>query len=202
MAIRKSQTRNQLIALVMLIAVLAIAWVVLWPAFKDYKDAKAGLTATQIKLIEKNVTLDQMDLLMSNYEGEEARLADLKEALPTTPSVPDLIADLEELVFLNTMSISKLSVTEVVDPTGGAEPKSSQDEIIQEDPSGAFVKPKLVTLKIDLAVVGTADRFANFLESIEKNLRLLEVKILNIEIGDGEEIPMFDMVIETYYQKQ
>lgn len=194
------QTRNQFIAAILIIIIVLVIWFLLWPQYQSYKNIGIELEEVEKKMITQQSILEKIDQLIESYNESSEKYEVLQKALPVSPSVPKLITSLEQMTVKSGLLLGKLQVTEVIDPN--ANTVISSGEEVEEEPSEKiFTKPKIVTIKVDMAVEGSPEAFVGLLDALEKNLRILDVQILDIQAEEGLNTQLFDMVIETYYQK-
>jgi len=177
-------------------------WMMLRPEYNDLKQVRIEADTVLVELNTKKETIKQINELVSNYDSLREDFLALEKAIPSSPRVPQLLANLEELTIQGGMVINEMDVTEMTEQDL-KNTMQATDPAATASTGGLGDKPLLIPIKIDLKVTGSYENFLTFLTSIEKNIRLLDVKILNIEPGEGENAtqPTFDFVIETMYQK-
>src|SRR3989344_5518378 len=106
---------------VLLIAVLAAAYFMLYPRYLSVQESQANLAAKQAVVLERQGSLSSITALKKELEPKQASLAPVDKALPLSPSLPELLADTEYLVNLSGLGpegITFQPVAEALRPDG------------------------------------------------------------------------------------
>lgn len=195
---RQDASRQGLISLVLVIAIIAAVWFLLWPKYASWRQAKSELAAVNLELQRQQSTLDAINRLVANYRLRSSELAILEASLPNAPKVPEFIANLEFLVGQSGLQMGSLKIT---DPTL-VEANYNSDPAQTSETPDSVGSPKLVELEIELALEGEHNALRRFLVALELNLRLLEVKSIiatPTSGGESDTRAAFGLVLGTSY---
>lgn len=139
--------------------------------------------------------------LVVKYRSMEPQLSVLQVSLPSAPKVPQLISNLEFLIVNSGMKLNTIRVT---DPTVLEQAYLGPSVKTNPEKTNDLSAPQLVELEVEIGVEGEYVAFRNFLEALERNLRLFEVKSVTASRAGGKDSntgAVFSMVIGTSYQK-
>ncbi|MDP2932558.1 MAG: hypothetical protein Q8N81_00305 [bacterium] len=201
---RSASSRQGLYILLLVAAVILVGFFLVWPKFSQWKTTKDNFATTSTNLTERQENFKRIEVLVSNYKSKKQQLQILEQTLPSSPAVPQLLANLERLVTSVGMKLDAVTVTEDTqssESTGGTPAKKSQS-------SGSALnlqKLELVDLKVNLNVSGQYSDFYKLLEVLQLNQRLYEVDTISVQqsakSGDQDSGIAFNLLILTKYQK-
>lgn len=199
-AYRDTLSRQGLIVFACAIAIVLVGWLLFWPAYTGWRERERELASARSELASKQATLDSFSRLIANYESKASELEVLGTSLPNAPKVPQLITNLEDLAVRSGMRVQSIRIT---DPTKMEEsyktPSASGSDVEQGIPN-----PVLVELKIEMNLEGDYGSLRGFLEALERNQRLLEVRSIAASPLSGTDQSsgaVFGLVLGTSYQK-
>ena len=198
---REDVSKQGAITLAIVVAIILVAWLLVWPKFSDWRNNSKELTLAQIDFLNRQKTLDAINRLVTNYQSKESQLSVLEASLPGAPKVPQLISNLEFLIINSDM---KLTTFRVTDPTVVEQAYLNSTAQSSPEQTDDISAPKLVELKVEIGMEGEYTAFRGFLESLERNLRLFEVKSIAATPASGAGSgsgAVFSLVIGTSYQK-
>lgn len=114
-----------------------------------------------------------MQRLVAAFKSKKSDLEVLKEVLPDSPSVPQLLANLESIVASSGLKVVAISVTEEEKPDDKQQdPKNQKNQSSQLGLKDA----ELVNLKISLKAQGLYEDFVKLLANLESSRRLYELE--------------------------
>ena len=176
-------------ALLALVIVGALTVLVLWPNFQEFNIIQKSIEAAEIELEGKQNYILKLDELKVKLDENQESLAKVETALPDDPTVSSLsLSDYLQKVA----SQSGLILSE-------AKPFSVAEE---KDSAG------LRAISFDLKVSGSYPSFKEFLLTLEKSARLIEVKTVSFEtstVGSSDEsmtetvkLPTFNLSLKVF----
>lgn len=216
------------------IIIIILIWLAMIGAvvFLIVPQAQECLSAVNINN-QKQTELTELEKLMSKFETlkqdyfDHLDLAEkVQGALPSQEEIPELISEMTALASKNALLITNLGFnvggqtsqassaqSAASDNTGGGMPAPTITEggsVANPDSlaaaSRSFIS-RLVT--INLSLKGSYDNFKAFLKDAEKDLRILDLRNLNLNPGQGDEQKTssseaysFDLEFETYFLPQ
>jgi Tfp pilus assembly protein PilO len=184
--------------IILIILVLAFVATVI---FFDVPGVQGVLKVRRDIETQKEVLLDDQDFLATvkeltrAYQENKENIDKIELILPEKEDVPNLIVQVESLVFEQGLILDKLEVTT---PTEGRETINPEDVRVKGQASAAKYK----TLTVSLGFTGDYSALKNFLKATEENMRLIDID--SIAISPESETPgifKFDLNLKTYYQK-
>lgn len=198
MAIEQGQSavRSGAIALILLILAAVATWLLAWPQYREYQQSKTNLAIAELERDKRVNTIHDIDSLINSYNSQMARLSVMDEALPGSPNVPQLLADLETIALSTGMQMQELEIDQ---STNQEQLTSAAQEQLAS--TGALSGPSIEQVRLHLSVKGSHVSFPQFLAAMEDNLRLFDIKIINAG-EESEEGVTFDMAVSAYYQAQ
>lgn len=169
-------SKNNLIIIVLLIAFIAILFLVDWPAYNKFVFLNSETERYKNLLEEEKELLAKVNQLKEIYESREDELKKVYYSLPAGKEIPNLIVQFEALASENGLILESLDFTE------------------QESRK---------TLSVSLSISGTYQSFESFLEALEFNVRLMDVQSIDFSSAEtevGSSIFTFDVKLIVYYQ--
>ena len=180
--------------LIFLIVISAGVYFLVVPEINKARQITKEFLPTKAKELE---LLDQYDAkivalenLSAQAESQNSRSMELlKQVLPSTSNVPELIAQLEALTKKSGFFMGNLSISEsIASPTKKATTGKNQT-----------VDSNLRSINISLSLTG--GEYASFkalLDNIEKNVRLLDINSISFSVNEGV-AGGYLLNLKTYY---
>lgn len=184
------QISSGLLVPVLLIVVAGVGYFVLLPRFKSVSTARESLSAKKIAASDRQSSLDGVKALVAELERRRVELAPIDQALPESPSIPELLGNLESLARQSGLAVSNIEIQ--------LGESSAQGTAVKK-----VVGENLATMMVDLEVSGQYPQLLALILNMESNLRLLDIQGLTFTEG-SEDSRTQDYVIQlkTYYQKK
>lgn len=185
------KTKKFILPLAVLISFSLIIWLVR-PVYYQVKALKGEFkTKTGTLFIREKVTGD-LEKIKETFEDLEEELNKVTYALPSEPETAELLIQLEALANENGLLLKAISFQEVSEEISEEvtdKPAKVSDEI-----------PKSVL--VNLQLTGTYEAFKNFLEALEKSLRIMDVLSIRFEPLSEElsNLYSFTLEIKAYWQ--
>jgi len=144
---------------------------------------------------ERQAFIGKVDSLIDVYQKNEENIDKLDQILPAKEDIPNLIVQVEALVFEQGLILDQLNVNSSAEDTGAT--------VAEEVRTGqaAANAPKYKTLNIDLGFTGDYSAMKNFLKATEENMRLIDIDSISIT-PEAEVVGIFkyQLTLKTYYQ--
>lgn len=199
---RDRAARNGLFSFLIFVGIVLLLWLVVWPAYQEIGKTQAEIRAAEQQRDDRAKAVKDINALLAAYSDKKSQLTPLDQALPASPAIPQLLADIETIARQSAMKIDSLKLTDAPSTAetrqAGAKTKPSAEQF--------FKTPELVRLKIDLRVTGSFEHALLLLDVLERNARLFDIQSLGIESGSPSQSPAtgegkFSFLITTYYLK-
>jgi len=188
------------IAAALLLIALALVFFVVWPAFAKWNGARADLAMMRA---ENQAITEALDLVVGFDEAENfAEVAKLQQAMPQDAGTQELLVTLENMATTSGLLLSAVDFSAK---------QSAAEKLINLDASqqAATSASGLAKITISVELTGSYSAFKTFLQSLEKNIRVLNVnkitfsKIAGLTSQQGplSDVFRYSVEIETYYLK-
>lgn len=180
----------------------------LGPKFNELKEKsdnflpnKEKILADLTKIENKLIRLDQKFQQVQRLK--ELELEQISAFLPEKPDYPQLFVQAESIASSNNIDLQAIDVTRTTDrpvsqrQTSGVDANPEVEQTIESLPSNV----RSVGINIKLGG-GTYEDFKNYLDDLEKNLRLYDVQTLAFDSIDAEtgDVGGFSLTLKSYYQ--
>ncbi len=218
---RKPVTLGTLI-LTTIISILLIMFVLL-PRYRDYTQKKGVLQTSQATHDDLENKKQHLIEQVKAMNDQKEKIDLLNEAIPDSSSVPDLYAHLESMTKAANLTIAALQAIDVTEkedaekaraaaantPVGvgntatatttGKAPTPAPASAINA--ASAAPTGGLGMVTVTMEANGSLESFDQFLASLEKSLRLIDVQSVDIS-NDPDKGLTFHLIFKTYYQKK
>ncbi len=195
-----------IIGLIGLVAVFGIIFFLIIPLWSSVDDLRATLDELELERVEIEKFLTKIRQVERNYLELEEEAQKVFLALPEGKDIPYLLIQFEDLVRENGLLLdgTKFSQTTEEEKRSGQKiiSPSSQEAAQVKLPTGVLI------LSVNVDVSGSYEAFKNYLNSLENNIRLMDIEQINLKsqaesensIFDNFGIFQFGLKINTYYQ--
>lgn len=174
--------RPSLIPFLVFLVSVTVGFIVVWPEWKTVNELKDEKILQEKSLEDLKDTIANINELSNKYDKSEEDINKLAIAIPSTPQIPELLIQVEELVKKNGLILGNIDFS--VEGGGG-------EGLLQSD---------IGTIAINVSVEGTYAGLKNILNDIEKNIRLMDVVSVNFSKTDKETgFSGYSISLNTYY---
>jgi Tfp pilus assembly protein PilO len=175
---------SQFLPLISFAIALSILFGYVTPTWSgSIREAKAGIARSEAGLAAaKQYTAQQNGLASSRNQIDQAMLARLETLLPNSVDNVGLILDLNALATRSNLLLSNIDVAE----SGADDPAASTN------PYGS--------IELSLSAAGAYSAFQDFLLSVERSARLLDVRQVSVE-GSNTGVYQYRMTVRLYWLK-
>jgi Tfp pilus assembly protein PilO len=180
-----------MVAVVLLFAALIIYFNFIQPAYGDAEQAKNDMLAKQDFVNNQKSAIQQVKNLVAQYQGKGDVAQAVSLALPTNKNQADAFHVLSGLADLHHLSLQSFA----------ASAAAAQNITVGQASSTSLVRPT-GSLLFQIKFAGAYADFKAFLQNIETNVRIFDVRSLGVApLGKpGQDFFTFDLTVATYYQ--
>jgi Tfp pilus assembly protein PilO len=192
------ETAKRNISIILVIVFFGAAMIVFftlsWPNLTKVFDLNFILNESKKEYEKQNQSLQLAKSIIEQYKN----LNDVNQAvsltMPKTDEVYNIIVQLNKIAQSSGMSIEGLSLKEVIN-----------NELDVSNNHQNLVKP-YQTISIDISLRGSYESFKTWLELVETNIRLMDVKSVSFEgVNLSSDKPInnffnFNVNLDIYYQ--
>ena len=187
--------KSPIIAFFALAALVVVILVLTLPAYQGMSQKKSDLKLEEERLEETKEINGKLKDLAEQYEAHRAEAEKIMMALPSKEEIPNLLVSMEAISAENGMLLQSLGFSIQSDNTG----RLAAGEEGQIAPPGQQFKK----LGLDMSLNGSYSSLKNFLASVEKNLRIIDIESIDFGASEGEGASdIFEYSIQgvTYYR--
>ena len=191
---------SAMLSLLFIFSAFVIVAMLIKPAYEETQKLKADALSRENALNNQKVLVDQFKKLLSQYDSQEKVQENLSLILPQNPAIGEALTQINGLLDLNRLNVLSFNINRpLLQSYSSSNINSTSTQVI---------KP-LGTIDINFKVVGNYSDFKNFLNQLETNIRIFNIKTLNISpviivSGDKNQSQnktlSYDISITTYYQ--
>lgn len=166
---------------------LIVGFVVLRPLLETFKALGAEAAAAQEQLSDERAYLDSLNRSIAAAQQIPAEtLADVEEALPSEPGIPELLAALSTIAETYNVQLSSVQFSAPREDAGRGQSATSRGTPVQ-----------FVEISMNLSSPNYAAT-RRYLDAIERNLRLFDVQTISVAPGQGETGQVYSIQLRTY----
>ncbi|MDB4984607.1 MAG: hypothetical protein JWM20_786 [Patescibacteria group bacterium] len=178
----------------MIVAVIAGFVVFIVPTYQDIGALRAQAADYNTILDNAKALQQQRNKLVAKYNAFDPNsLAKLGTMLPQNPENVQLILELNAAASQYGMVLQnvKIDTPDTSTPAAGA-----------ARPGGAGQSPDLGSLTITFSVSGPYNGFTNFIKTVEKSLRIIDIKKVTFTaLDDKTQNYQYTVAVKTYWLK-
>jgi len=158
------------------------------PTFLEVRDLREQLKTERDRLNAQKNASTAMDNFYADYNKNAASIKSLLEtALPGGKDVPQSVFQVQSLSYASGLKLRSFSV-ELANVASGGEK------------AGASLIKKVEKIEMDVKLSGKYESFKNFLKALETNVKLTDVKSIDISTATGGDL-VFGLKLNAYYQE-
>ncbi|PIU75142.1 MAG: hypothetical protein COS76_02375 [Candidatus Portnoybacteria bacterium CG06_land_8_20_14_3_00_39_12] len=208
------------ISIVLWLAVMLIVVLLIVPGFESVSALTETNNILQEKLNTLKVSIVDQEKLRQDYESHREQADKARTALPSREDLPELIAEMTALSSKNGLLLNNLSFITGAATSQGASANAPASEAGNATPTFSETAPETEATSVQpqansgptlsysttirLSLAGSYDSFKNFLEDVEKDLRLLDLRDLSIKPqSQNDSLPgglfTYELSLETYF---
>ncbi|RJP45630.1 hypothetical protein C4587_00565 [Candidatus Parcubacteria bacterium] len=193
------QTTKRFTSTVVALILLAGAFLVfvefIVPSYEESQKLKGEQLSRQEFVERQRQTIGQVQSLIDAYEGQGELQDAVSLALPPRGEVASALAQLNGIAQASQLApqLFSASIAEVQNLSASAQAARRGGD--------ALVKP-IGTLMLQVKFVGAYGDLKEFLRRLETNIRIFDVRSLNIQSAgrSNQDLFTYDMTVVTYYQ--
>lgn len=165
---------------------LIIGFTLLQPRLEAFKELRAQAASTQEHLDSERAYLDSLQRSIAAAQTiPEETLADVEEALPSEPGIPELLEGLSTIAETYRVQLSNIQFSTPRDDVSGESTASRGTPVQSIEVSMNLSSPSYAATR-------------RYLDAIERNLRLFDVQTISVAPGQGETGQVYTIQLRTY----
>lgn len=171
-------------AAILVVACLAVGYFATRPAWSNYQDAQAKMSALSDTNQKLNDSLNSLESFLNSFHANSGQVSGMNLALPVkSADLTNFIASLGDMAQTSGVVLSNFSV----DENNAAQTKPTALNAVQP-------------VTVNLTASGNYSSFRDFMVRLENNLRLLDINHITLK-ADQDGLLEYQISFKTYYQK-
>jgi len=170
--------------------ILLIGFFLIWPKYQDLGDLKLEIEGKETELQYLEEYFSKLNQLSQELKKYEVQLSKIDFALPSDSSLAllSLINFLQKASSQNGLVFKEFSSFSIILPKP---PTGTPGPVEPEPPSN------IKEIRLNFEVAGSYSALKNFLNTLEKSAKLIEIENISFSFGE-EEIFSFSLRIKTH----
>jgi Tfp pilus assembly protein PilO len=176
------------IAGVLLIASISVFFGLDWPVLREIRELSSKLAQERVQYEEQFQAVQTAKSIINQYKTLTGVSQAISLSVPRGPEIQNVISQLDNLAVQSGLDVQNISFeTPAVSSLG-------------EQRGGIALENRI--LVVSLALSGSYQSFKTWLNAIESNIRLMDVKNISFSSFGGGVIDQFNfkVVLTSYYQ--
>jgi len=163
---------------ILVISILIIGVFLVFPRCQDLRALRLEIGRRNTELQSKEKHISNLQEASQELEKYQLELSKIDSALPSSPSLPSLFNFLQKVSSQNGLILEEIGSFSVSVPEE---------------------KPEIKEISLNLGVSGSYSAFKNFLSTLEKSARLIEIESISFSTPEKKESPFsFDLKIKVH----
>jgi len=157
------------------------------PAYNTISGLQSDLDSKIKILADTKAALLGVDKLKIEYKQNEKKIDTLSLALPSEEAVSSIVAQINNRTEANGLIVQSIGI----------------NYLPIKSPTGSLSLARGVgTLQLDLRIFGSYNSFKRFLQDLERNVKIMDVRGLRLESAGrpDQDLYAFNLTVDTYYQ--
>ena len=191
--INLSQISSGILVPVLILGAGLVGYFMLLPKFEEARQGQRTLQAKRSRTLGQASQFTSVKSLIFDLKDKKPDLGFLDQAMPDSPAIPELLANLDDLARHSGVLIDKLNLK----PKGQSGKSTTTGQV---SPAPVY-PPGLEIMQIEISIKGGYNNLKAFLLNVEQNLRLLDVESINVGAAEAKTgAQEYSFLIDTYYQ--
>ncbi len=180
--------------IICLILSVVLGFFLLWPQYQKFSEERWNVEEKEVERSNQEEYFAHLTKLSEELKVYEKELEKIDSAFPQSPDVPDLLNFLADVSFQKGLSFEKVNTFSIDSSTKSKTPTFGKEEV----PATRYKE-----IIIDFDVSGDYPDFKNFISTLEKSARIINIESIFLKKGTAqqkeESQPSYNLKIKTYY---
>ncbi len=189
--------KSNIVIIILIVVLIAVVVFLDLPFYNKVSLLRKEIKSQNDLIKERQEIMAKVDQLKETYKKREAEISRVYYVLPIGKDIPNLIVQFEALAAENGLILEKIDFVE----------KASK-KTTQAEQGGEGTTPVSQTdyksLGISASLTGSYGAFKSFLEALEYNIRLADLKTVDFSsqqtLVGGASALNFSITLDVYYQ--
>lgn len=174
----------------------------LWPQYQKFGEARWQVKMNKSDRDNQEEYYSHLENLSKDLTNYQEQISKIITAIPSGSDIPALLNFLSNAGNKNGMSFKKINSFSVSQFNTGNRPDQIK-AVSNSAAGGGSISPRLKEIFIDFDVGGEYKDFKNFISTLEKSARMIEIESISLKRGitkleTGNELT-FNFKIKTFY---
>lgn len=166
-----------LITIICFLISLVLGIGLIWPEYQDFKNIQKSIDQKKLEIQYKEKYFSELQKISEELKNYNESLSKIDSALPVSPGFPNLFEFLQKSSSQNGLILKNITI-------GSSTPLEKFSDIKETN--------------LVLSVSGSYSAFKNFLETLRKTARLIEIESIEFSSPAEKEIFSFNLNIKVY----
>lgn len=174
-----------LLPAVVFLASLLIGAFAALPLYRSTMEARDLLARKEVERQTKESYLARLRSIEEGVRGADRELAAVRYAIPDTPHVPQLFADLQAMASSSGLLLRAIG-------RGSDDSKDQQAPAASPNPGqedNTFARAPVTRVIVSMGLSGSYESLKEFLRAVNRSPRLLELRTVGIGSGEQSSVP-------------
>jgi len=165
----------------------------IWFFYQKVKNEKKSIEVLRIKVENAQESLAKIEDLQKKYGQLSEAVNQINQTLPDESNIPEVLVQLEKLACQNSLSLFGVNIQD--------KPlvRTKKKTLSEKQDFSSFYPKGVRYISFNINLIGSYENFKKFLNDLEGNLRIMNVKKINYNIDMVNGNLKINLEIETYY---
>lgn len=154
---------------------LILALFLIWPKYQDLRSLRIKIKTKETERQYQEEYFSNLNKIYEELRQYETEISKIDSVLPREPSIPSLLNFLEKASTQNGLVFKELGSFSIIPPKEG----------------------RIKEIYLDFSVSGSYSFFKNFLNTLEKSAKIIEVENISFSFEEGEAFS-YSLKIKTH----
>ncbi|MBU0476410.1 type 4a pilus biogenesis protein PilO [Patescibacteria group bacterium] len=170
---------------IIILSVLVSGVFIIWPEYQELTDSRRKIEEKKAEVEIKKEYFSHLSEVSQNLEEYSEELSKINSALPNNPSIPALFDFLQKAASQNGLVLKNIGSFSLISQKPAQQSAPKPGEIAVSNFPASRAEVKMTEIYLDISLSGSYSSFKNFLSTLEKSSRLIEVE--NISFSSLQE---------------
>jgi len=181
-----SRERSLIYVVLSIVVAIVVLLFLARPEYTNMNDAKDNLEVQKEELQNVNQKIADTNALITDFDATSiAQKNDLERTIPSHFNQAEFIAQMETIGKDTQALVTNMDFAEEAQELTAAADLDTTTTASNSAAIEAVIDPSVVTVSI--SILGEYGKIIDFIESLEQNKRIINVKSVSIGEGEGEE---------------
>ena len=170
-------TKTVLINAAIFLGAALAGWFWVWGNVADVSYLRGQINLRRGTMDLEKEIIQKLNSINQVLDSQKSNVERLGQAIPTTEERPEIISMMEQLASQNGLNLKNIDITALTEETRPVQTSKNEKSNLSSQ--------TLRRLNINLSLAGNYSSLKSWLEAVEKNLRIVDVKDVSISVKES-----------------